>query len=323
MHLPSECVTLIYNPNAGLGNSKAIIAEVAAFWRRFDWDVTMQPTQYAGHARKLARAAAESGCGIVLAAGGDGTVSDVVNGIAHSETVLAVLPVGTANSFAKELGMLRPNALDPDRLLSASAALMRGNVQRMDVMRCDDGRYWLLWAGVGVDGNVVNYTEPRPPIFKRMGLPGYVVQAAPHVLGFEGVNGRVTVDEQTFEGDFVLINASNCRLFIGSLLHLNPQGVLDDGEIEVWLFEGRGLLTLAQHMLNISLEQHHGAPGVRYLRGRSFAVETTRPAPYQLDGEPAGSTPFACQMEQHAVRILTPNTATARQLFGLPGEPLR
>ena len=306
-----------------MGNSKVVIAEVAAFWRRFDWDVTMQPTQYAGHARELAHAAAESGCGIVLAAGGDGTVSDVVNGIAHSETVLAILPVGTANSFAKELGMLRPNALDPDWLLSASAALMRGAVQHMDVMRCDSGRYWLLWAGVGVDGNVVNYTEPRPPLFKRMGLPGYVVQAAPHVLGFEGVNARVTVDGQAFEGDFVLINASNCRLFIGSLLHLNPQGVLDDGEIEIWLFEGRGLLTLAQHILNISREQHHGAPGVKYLRGRSFAVETTPPAPYQLDGEPAGATPFACHVEKHAVRILTPNTTAARQLFGLPGEPLR
>jgi diacylglycerol kinase family enzyme len=81
---------------------------------------------------------------------------------------------------------------------------------------------------------------------------------------------------------------------------------LDDGLIEVWLFQGSGLLTLAQHALFIALEQHHGADGVQYLRGHSFSVETFPPSPYQLDGEPAGVTPLACHVERLALRVLDP-----------------
>lgn len=321
MNLPSARISLIYNPNAGKLQAKAVAANVAAFWRKFGWEVSLQPTAHAGHAVELARSAADSGCGLVLVMGGDGTISDVANGLVHTETVLAMLPSGTANSFAKELGIVASGPTVA-QLLDISTTLMNGVVQRMDTMQCDDGRHWLLWAGIGVDGDIVNRVEPRSPFFKRLGLPGYVVEASPHLLNFSGVKARVTVDDRTFEGDYVLINASNCRLFVGGKLHLNRDGVLDDGLIEVWLFQGSGLLTLAQHALFIALEQHHGADGVQYLRGHSVTVETFPPSPYQLDGEPVGVTPLACHVERLALRVLTPNTETARRLFSLPGEPL-
>jgi diacylglycerol kinase (ATP) len=104
MNLPSSRIALIYNPNAGKLQSRAVAADVAAFWRKSGWEVSLQPTAHAGHAVGLARAAADDGYGLVLVMGGDGTISDVANGLVHSETALAMLPTGTANSFAKELG---------------------------------------------------------------------------------------------------------------------------------------------------------------------------------------------------------------------------
>ena len=314
-------MSLIYNPNAGKLQAKAVAANVAAFWQKFGWEVALQPTAHAGHAVELARAAADSGCGLVLVMGGDGTISDVANGLVHSETVLAMLPTGTANSFAKELGIVAGGPTVA-QLLDISTILMNGVVQRMDTIQCDDGRHWLLWAGIGVDGDIVNRVEPRSPFFKRLGLPGYGGEASPHLLNFHGGRARVPVDDPAFQGDYVLINASNCRLFVGGKLHLNRDGVLDDGLIEVWLFQGSGLLTLAQHALFIALEQHRGADGVQYLRGHSVTVETFPPSPYQLDGEPVGVTPIACHVERLALRVLVPNTETACRLFSLPGVPL-
>ena len=83
-------------------------------WQTLGWDVQVKPTEHAGHATELAQAAADAQHGLVFAAGGDGTLNEVANGLVHSETVLAPLPVGTANSFAKELCLPRPNFLRPD-----------------------------------------------------------------------------------------------------------------------------------------------------------------------------------------------------------------
>ncbi len=94
--------TLIFNPRAGQLNMGAKVMPVIEFWRRRGWSVKLAPSEAPGHATELARQAAESGEQLVLAAGGDGTISQVANGLAGSETILAPLPVGTSNALARE-----------------------------------------------------------------------------------------------------------------------------------------------------------------------------------------------------------------------------
>jgi len=158
------------------------MALVADFWRTQDWQITVKPTEAAGHASLLAREASESGQQMVIAAGGDGTLGEVTNGLAGSPTIMAPLPAGTANSFAKELLMPRPTLLNKHRLLDAVDTLAAGRVQGMDLGYTLDGltgngRYWLLWAGVGIDGFLVDHVEPRPKWSKRIGPAGYLLQS--------------------------------------------------------------------------------------------------------------------------------------------------
>jgi diacylglycerol kinase (ATP) len=192
---------------------------VADFWRTRGWHTIIQPTKAVGHATILARQAAEAGHRLVLAAGGDGTLGEVANGLAETGVALAPLPVGTANSFARELHMPLPGIFNPHRLLQVTDVLAAGRVQKMDlgftVTGKGNGRYWLLWAGVGADGFLVDQLEPRPKWTKRVGPLSYVIQGVPVMLRLPPMTAQVDVDGRTFSGDYVLVLISNSRRYVG------------------------------------------------------------------------------------------------------------
>ena len=172
--------TLIFNPRAGQLNMAAKVEPVADYWREHGWRVTLRPTEAPGHATELARRAADAGEHVVLAAGGDGTMGQVANGLAGSETILAPLPVGTANALGRELRLPRPQLLDPNAPLVAAEALLAGRVQAIDLTQVRNQTaegHALLWAGVGADGFLVQQLEPRPTWSKRLGPLGYSIQA--------------------------------------------------------------------------------------------------------------------------------------------------
>ncbi|MCI0644475.1 MAG: diacylglycerol kinase family lipid kinase [Chloroflexi bacterium] len=313
--------TLIYNPLAGPANWNAAIRKVADFWRKRGWRVHVRPTAYAGHAPELAREAAGAGHCLVLAAGGDGTLGEVAGGLVGSRTILAPLPTGTGNSFAKELQMPRPGPLHPDGLLRAAESLANGRVYQVDVGLCDQGQPWLLWASTGVDSYLVKHIEPRSKVAKRFGPLGYVGESLPVIPQFPGMKATVTVDGQSLIGDFLMVTISNCRRFAGGELLLSPEARLDDGLFEVWLFRGRDMRHVFPYLMQVALGLHLQNPDIVLLTGREITVQTDPPMPFHQDGDPAGTTPFTCRLQPGALRLLAPDTAPA-DLFVSAGEPL-
>lgn len=300
---------------------------VADFWRVKGWDVIIRPTEAVGHATTLAREAAANGRSLVLAAGGDGTLGEVTNGLAGTPTVMAPLPVGTANSFAKELRMPLPGLFNPHRLLQVNDVLAAGRVQAMDLgytpaaEEGENGRYWLLWAGTGADGFMVDQLEPRPKWAKRIGPLSYILQGLPVMLRLPPMTAVVEIDGRQFEDDFLLVLISNSRRYAGGIVTLSPEARLDDGLFEVWLFHGRGLPRMAGHLVAAKWGKPAQHDHVTHLQARQISVRATPPFPYQMDGEPVGMTPFSVQMKPRALRLLVPATAPA-DLFTTPGRPL-
>jgi diacylglycerol kinase (ATP) len=321
-----RCMTLIYNPWAGFGDWSRLVSLVVDFWQNNGWQVHVEATNHPGHATELAQVAARAGHPLVLAAGGDGTLNEVANGLAGSETILAPLPFGTANSLAKELGEPRPNLINPQWLPRALDLLIGGRVQRVDLGQCDNGRHWLLWAGAGADSYVVQQMEPRSRLFKRLGPAAYAAKGLLHLPGFSGTHARVTVDaqmegEQTIEDEFLLICICNCQWWAGGELHLNSGAVLDDGFFELWLFRGHDWPQLLPYALAISQQRHLELPGVTRFVARSVQVESQTPIPFHLDGEPCGETPFTCTIQPSTLRLLVPASAPT-DLFVNAGEML-
>ena len=312
---------LIYNPNSGTRDWTGAVGRFVDFWKLRGWDVDATSTEYAGHAPTLAAEAVNHGIDFVFAAGGDGTLNEVANALVGTETVLAPIPTGTANVFARELGMSLPNPLASNWLMPVCRSLSRGRIQRMDVGKSATGRYWLLWASAGFDGYIVNDIEPRSPQSKRWGKLGYLKDALGSVFKYRSSKTVVTVDGRRFEGEYVLINISNCRTFIGGEFNLNRRGVFDDGLFEVWLFQGKDWSKLPIYAIDVTFALHEDNPNVNVVQAHNVAVEAHPPLQYHLDGEPASTTPFACQIVPSALRVLVPDT-TPDGLFIKAGEPL-
>ncbi len=169
---------LVVNPKArGLPRQERLRA-AAAWLEEAGWRVRLQPTEGPGHAMLLAQAAAQEGYDLVVACGGDGTINEVVNGLAGSPTALGVIPGGTANVWAKEVGIPR----DP---LKAIAIAAQGESRRIDLGRAmgratgpgglgmKGDRHFLLMAGLGFDGHVIHRLAPAAK--ERWGALAYVV----------------------------------------------------------------------------------------------------------------------------------------------------
>jgi YegS/Rv2252/BmrU family lipid kinase len=318
--------TIIYNPLAGPADLAAAMQRIARRWRNIGWEIDIKPTEAAGHATQLAAGAVEQGRQLVLAAGGDGTLGEVVNGLAGSLTAMGILPAGTANSFARELKLPLPGLLQENNLLAASDALMAGYVQTIDLGYTEDpakgkGRYWILWAGTGADSYLVNELEPRPKWSKRIGWPSYIVQGIPTLPRFSHIHARIEVDGHQFEDDYILVLISNCQRYAGGFITLSPDAKVDDGLLEVWLFGGRGLLTMSRHAIRALQGQASREPDALLLRGKEITVHTQPPMPVQTDGEPAGQTPLYCRVIPASLNLLTPRSAPA-SLFAVQGPEL-
>jgi diacylglycerol kinase (ATP) len=318
--------TLIYNPHAGFDNWLQNIRATAAFWRSHGWEVSLRETGRPSHATELAGEAARNGHQLVLAAGGDGTLHEVANGLLGSDTVLAVLPAGTTNCFARDLGLPSPNGRNPYWLIEASERLMAGTVHAMDVGECSNGRSFILWAATGVDGRIVESVEPRSRLLKRFGIAGYFVKATLPFLLYRGSWTRVTVDGVSVEDEMLAVIINNTRLYAGGLFNLNSGNMLDDGKFDVWILRGRYSPQMLRHSLIIMAGLHTRDSEIVHRVGRYIVIETAQPQPFHLDGELIDgerdrATPVAIQIESKFLHVLVPTGAPAN-LFAHPGIPL-
>lgn len=294
-------------------------------WRARGWELFLQPTRAPGHATALATQAADSGHQLVVAAGGDGTLGEVANGLAGTETILVPLPVGTANSFARELGMPMLGRYRKRKILEAVDTLSSGKVQRVDLgrSRTSNGgeHYWLLWSGTGADGFLVDQLEPRRAWLKRFGRAGYVTEGLLVAHRLPVVSAAVDIDGQHLSDKYVLIVISNCGRYAGGEVLLSPKAVMDDGLFEAWLFRGEGMLKAIRFFGKAKLGRHHRDDDVMMLSCRRVSITTDPTMPCQSDGEYIGESPMVSEIVPGALRMLIPTTAPSG-LFHKPGQTM-
>ncbi len=301
---------LIYNPAAGpRAELRRDLERVVGYLGERGWHVAIRATRKAGDATELARAAVAARCKAVLVAGGDGTVHEVVNGLAGSDTAMGVLPVGTGNVWAKEIGLPTLTLTQPDRLLAAARMLVDGEARWMDVGRAGD-RYFLICAGVGIDSTVAAQVEPRTRTTKQLGALAYLSAGVRIASDFSGVRSTICVDGRTIRTRIVLVVVSNIQLY-GGFVKMTPEARVDDGLLDVRVFRGMGPTWVFRHVAGVFTHRHLRDPLVSHYQGRQVTIETAEPYPIQLDGEPVGMTPVSVRVVPRALRVLVPRTVPA------------
>jgi len=306
---------IIYNPAAGPRDVHRELQRVRRELRRHGWSVDVETTRAAGDVTRLARQAADEGLDAVWIAGGDGSISEAANGLVGSGTAMAVLPVGTGNTWAKQLRLPTYTLTHPFRLREAAAEQARGEVRAVDVGRVN-GRHFLLWVGIGFDALVTSRMEPRPRPVKRLGALPYVVAAAILARHFSGVRTRILLDGHAVRGRTLLVLVSNVQMY--AFLPVVCPAKMDDGFLDLLAFRGLGPIYIFQHAAKMFSGRHLQDPKIVHRKVRQATVWTDEPVSVQADGEMVGTTPVTLHVVPRALRILVPPQAP-RSLFDEEG----
>jgi diacylglycerol kinase (ATP) len=334
---------LVYNAHAGHGVPEHDLDAVVDYLEQNRWAVVVRRTSAPGEATVLARRAAAQGVDVVIAGGGDGTVNEIVNGLVGSDTVLGVLPMGTGNVWALQMGiptlsplgpaaglarlmgdleerMERPLPISVHRpvLLDAARVLVEGQVRAVDVGQAQ-GRHFVMWAGIGLDAEVTIRVSAAD---KRAFGPWAFVGSALDVLReYKSTAVRLILDGVVRQVQTSLIVVSNIQLY-GGALPIGARACVDDGLLDVCVFKGEGLLNYVQRLIQVAARQHlsdtepdEGPPsvgprsvdsGIEYYQCQEIIVESSSVLPVHVDDEPFAETPVTIRVVPGALRVILP-----------------
>lgn len=294
-------ICLIFNPTARGERAKRWSPHL----REFERDCVLRPTTAPGAARELARSAVIEGFDAVVAAGGDGTVNEVLNGMADvpgglSNVRLGVLPMGTINVFARELGI-------PSEPTRAWRTVLEGVERLVDLPSAEfcgghgtERRHFIQLAGAGLDARAVELVSWE--LKKKLGVVAYIFAT---LQAYGGKAHRVKVESpgSIHLGEAVLVG--NGRLYGGNhaLFH---RAKLDDQLLDLRVFRRLTALTLAQASLAVLTGNWGGMTGVDYLQTAEFTASGATRTPLELEGDLVGELPAVFRIANEKARVLAP-----------------
>lgn len=290
---------LIYNPAAGRfrRNPARTLQRTTDALGRASLHPLIIPTEEAGHATELAKQAVRDGADLILVLGGDGTINETVNGMIGSDAILGVLPGGTANALAMELGLGSGLERAIERLSGCSP-------KRIALGRlCQpgkDARHFLMMAGAGLDAQIVY--DLNPALKARAGKLAYWTAGLSQIVKRVG-QLEIRINGNTYPCGFAL--ASRVRNYGGDLELARGASLLSN-EFEIVMFEGSNPLRYLFYMLAVGVKQVQRMPGVRTVR--STKMELRGDAPIQVDGEYMGRSPATIEIVPNALTILVPES---------------
>jgi len=282
--------SFIVNPISGGRNKRVLLEKIPRLLPEGASCEILQ-TERPGHATELAR---ESEADVVVAVGGDGTVSEVAQGLLGSGRALGILPCGSGDGLALHLGISRR----PER---AIRTLGRGTLDTMDCGRVD-GRPFFCTAGVGLDA-IVAWKFAQSP---RRGLFTYIAKAWETWKTYRGEDFEIEVDGETLRTRAVIVTIGNANQW-GNQARITPLASVSDGLLDVTVvlpFRTVEIPVLAARLL---LGKAAGSRRVRSLRGRRVVIRRAEDGPAHYDGDPCTlGREIVFEVEPAALRVVVP-----------------
>lgn len=290
-------IALIVRPrgrDARLEELRAAVTRLRAEGHR----IRPRLTYEGGDARRFARAAAARHYDLVIAAGGDGTINEVVNGIARSEWQprLGVVPVGTANDFAAGLGL-------PRSVEDAVEVAVRGRPIVVDAARVN-GRYFVnvSTGGFGADAT----GDASQDMKRKLGPFAYLITGARKFAGLRKRRARFWADGRPLhDGEFLMFAVGNARRTGGGTL-LTPLARHGDGKLDVVVVPGMSRLDFLALMPDLRAGTHLESPDVLYVQTSRLVVEAERPVRVNADGEGMRDTRFSYAISPRPLSVMVP-----------------
>lgn len=337
---------LIYNPYAGQGVIKRELEDVIALLASNGWDVETWWVSRPFEATERARDAASRGVNVVIAAGGDGTIHEIANGLVGTDTALGVIPTGTTNVWALQMGIPTLNPMMPGTmaakfvtnlenrfsqsisafhnrfsqslspnyyrkvLLRAAQVLIEGHTVEVDVGEIGD-HYFLMWAGIGLDATILESITMKGK--KVLGYWAYVIPALGKISKYDSTHVSLTIDGEKLDSSSPLVVVSNIQLY-GANLPIGTKALVNDAKLDVCVFHGTGIFTFMNHALKVLSRKHVQDPKIEYYQCSRIEIESDRLMPVHTDAEIYTHTPVTIRVLPRALKTIVPKNAPA-ELF--------
>ena len=292
--------TLISNPKTGRYASRRLppVQELASRLESLGIKVDLKLTGGPGEATELAARAACNGTSDVIVAGGDGTINEAIQGLAGTAARLAIIPRGTANVLARELGL----PLDDEQAIAVAAA---GKSRKIYLglaidETTNETRHFVLMAGIGLDASVVRGVQPS--LKKRIGKGAFWVSGLSHLATWNPRPFTLEIDGQIYTATFAAIGKS---AKYGGDLAITPGARLDQREFEICIIETASRL---RYLRLLSYAMRNGMPRdkpeVRFVN--AVSVKARGDAHVQVDGELIGQLPMRFEIAPHSLEVIVP-----------------
>jgi len=310
---------LIRNPISGNPDRQYALDLAMAEFVRAGWVVEERQTAYKGHARELASQAVDEGYREIIVAGGDGSIGQVCDGIVRSgaeDVRLGIIPLGTGNVFARDVGLPFPKSPNDQATVQAAQIILSGETIAVDIGLAN-GSAFICWAGCGIDAAVSDRVENYLTFDKRHSpVKTYVLEILKLFRTYDPQWLQITVDgQETIAGRFYLVVASNIALY-ARYLRLAPRAYLNDGYLDLLVLDAEQLLRFIYLALKavaypVARDRH-----IVRQRFRSLQVETEAPLIYHLDGDPIGEFPLQIEVLPRRLPVYLDSYRTRARLYG-------
>jgi YegS/Rv2252/BmrU family lipid kinase len=284
---------LIVNPIAGLQKVRAV-DKLITLLGQGRWPLTVVETQKAGDAREAAAGAAAE-TSVIIAAGGDGTINEVICGMRGRDIPLGVVPFGTANLLAGEFGI-------PWDIEKACELIFRGRWRALDRGETASGCF-LAVAGAGFDAAVVHrFAGLRKG---NVTFASYLQPIIETMISYPFPQITVALDGERVTDGATAVIVANTRRYGGPFI-LTPDATPDDGLFDVCIFDSPNAGAYGAHMAAALLQSSAKLPGVWVFRAKTVECTSGGAVPVQLDGDPHGHLPTTFRIIAGAVKLIAP-----------------
>jgi YegS/Rv2252/BmrU family lipid kinase len=285
-------ILIIYNPVSGR-RRRGFLEQVLIRLRAGGCIAEVLPTEKRGDAERMAAAASPNYFDAIAVAGGDGTINEVLNGLARSPLPLGLIPMGTANVLAAEIGL----EVTPD---AVARTLLEGRCKRIDVGMAD-GRRFVMMAGVGFDADVVKGINSK--LKRAVGKGAYVWQSLVEMLRYRPQTFRLTVDGVEHTAASAVF--ANGHFYAGRFT-CAPEARLTDGRLHVCLFKASGRLSIVRYGAALMLGYLHRRRDIEILPATHVAIAGGEGRPVHGDGDILATLPLDVRMDEKGLELIVP-----------------
>ena len=305
-------ICFIINPISGTASKNKLPGLIKKMLPPDLFEIEMLETEYAGHATELTKKALDDGFDFIVAAGGDGTVNEIARTMVHSNVVLGIIPLGSGNGLARDLGI----SMDTKKAIET---IIAGNVITIDYCKANDYAFFCT-CGVGFDANV----SERFSEGKKRGPISYVKSAITEYIKFRPDTYKITLDDgSTIEEKAFLVTCANASQY-GNNAYIAPNANIRDGKMDIVVLAPLHPIDVGPITIQLFTRQIANNNRVSHFRSEKVTIKRTKPGPMHIDGEPLHSDKeIVIQTIPAGLHVFAPREGSGVQPIQRPIEDIQ